>query len=193
MQNNTVIIDMDSVLSEFGEQSIIAYNEKYGTNYIPEDIKSWDMYKWLNCTPEQLYEIWSPSFFLSVKPRDYAKQMFVDLKDMGFRPVVVTAYRATHALVKMQWLGKYLGLCEKDVVFCNDKHLVKGGFRLDDRVKNFFDDNNNVIENCEHVIFNQPYNIDGIEGDCKLRSYYRVNNLREFVEIMQNFKEKSKI
>lgn len=189
MKNNRVCIDLDSVLSKFGKRTLEVFNEKYNTSYITDDIKSWDMSEWLNCEIEELYELWTPEFFLSVEPRDYAQQAFKDLRDMGFDPFVVTAYNASACVAKTQWLEKYLGLSEMDIIFCNNKYRVDADFRLDDRIRNFFDENAEEIRDCEHIVFHQEYNKDGSEGKYELNNYHRVENLKDFVEIMRNFKE----
>lgn len=173
-------LDFDSTLSYFLEATLEKYNFLYDDNLKPEDIKTWNMEEYLKCTKQEMYDLWTPTFIASVPVREYARQVVDLLKSMDHKIIVATAYHRSMCEEKVNWLEKYLGLNENDVVFINKKYLLDVDMLLDDGLHNFLDEYG-LPTKFEKVVLDQPYN----QNSNNIGTHYRIKSLSELPKIVE--------
>lgn len=177
-----IAIDLDSTLSgwSFLEETLKVYNKRFNDNVKYTDIKEWDLSKSLTkCTMQDIYDIWTPEFILSLEPEPHAKDLVDMLISQGHEVFIVTSYSAHHCVAKVEWCKQHLGLDEDNIIFCRKKYLIDCDILIDDYLKNFFDKDDMPCK-FEKIIYNQPYNLN-VFG---LGWHYRVYNLSEVHKVI---------
>ena len=102
-KNPVIGVDLDDVLWDFVGAWIERYNEIVGTNFTKEDIKSWDVTRYiqegtegiLNYIPEQ-YDFWE-----TVEPIRNSYQYLWELMKDGYNIYIVTASHYSNIREKM--------------------------------------------------------------------------------------------
>lgn len=183
-----IAIDLDSTLSgsSFLEETLRVYNERYSDNVQYNDIKEWDLSKSLTkCTMQDIYNIWTPEFILSLQPDSHARELVDTLLSKGHEVVVVTSYSSEHCVAKTKWCKKHLGLDENNIIFCRKKYLIDCDVLIDDYIKNF-QNRDGLPCKFDKIVYSQPYNVSGRGLDC----HYRIYNLGEAYKIIDRISKK---
>ena len=154
-----LLLDLDSCLNNLDEVWISKYNEDYQDNLTREDIIRWETHTIVK--PECGHKIYDylllPNFFrdLGIQPNAYRVtkwlQQYVDIH-------IVTAYTPTTCVDKCEWLKHYLSHIEqKNIIFCNNKGLLKADYCIDDGGHNI-EDFNKTNPCGLPIIFEAPWN-----------------------------------
>lgn len=150
----TVLIDIDSTITNFAEVLLKYLNEQYSTNYSKSDITHWG---WFTATfsnpwePLELAQFWDevqvlPNVVSSIKR----------LQDEGAKVYLVTAsfFTDTLGLKIRNVLKEFSGaLTEHNVIVAQNKSLILGDVMIDDNIENL------KTCRCPHkILFKQPWN-----------------------------------
>lgn len=154
----TILVDIDSTLTNFGEVWLHYLNMIYNTKYRQENITSWD---W----PEKVFdEPWEPlnerKFWEEVKVNEDAKCVISEWTRYNRHKVyLVTAseYTDTLGLKIRSTVNQFPPnvLTTHNVLIAHDKSLIDGDVIIDDNPENLKNGK------CKYrLLYNQPWNRD---------------------------------
>lgn len=157
MQNNAPIIgvDLDDVLWDLLSAWIKRYNEIANDNVQPEDVKSWDVSKYINNgTREMLFYILEQSdFWETVQPRPESQKYLKQLVDDGYNVMVITASHYKTLKNKMECFFKLFPFIRNEqVIIAHRKQMIDVDILIDDNPENLRD--SSYIK----VLFDTPHN-----------------------------------
>ncbi len=141
MIKKTMIIDLDSTLNQLDVKWISDYNKEYNDNLTREDMACWEIHTYVKpeCGKDIYKYLFQPNFFRNLDIQPDAKevtkwlQQFVDIH-------IVTAYSASTCVDKVAWVEKHLPhIDSRNIVFCNNKGLIKAHYMIDDGSHNILD------------------------------------------------------
>lgn len=181
MQKKKLGIDLDTTLNNLNEVWLKRYNEDYNDNLT--EWKGWDIHNYIKS--ECGYKIYDylkePGFFYNLQIRENSNEV-VDFLIEHFDVYIASAYVAEACLDKVNWILKYLPNIKKEnIIFINDKSLLKFDFLIDDGPHNI----ETFSPLKEAIVYDMPYN-RYLEYD-EFRPYPRVKN---WLDIKQLFEEK---
>lgn len=152
----TVLIDIDSTITNFAEVLLKYLNERYSTHYSTSDITHWN---WFTDTfpapwePLELKKIWDE---VQVMPE--AVSVIKALYDKGVKVYLVTASFFTDTLgLKIRNVLKAFDgvLTDRNIIVAQNKSLILGDVMIDDNIENL------KTCRCPHkILFKQPWNKD---------------------------------
>lgn len=171
----TILVDIDSTITNFGEMLLFANNQQHNTNYRYTDIASYD---WFDLT---FMNPWKPTeyqcFWNTVEVNPAAVTAIERWARQGYKVYLCTAshfndmlgYKIKRTLEPFN--PKFINA--RNVIIAQDKSVVRGTIMIDDYEENL--DNFNGIKVC----YSQPWN--------KKRSAYLLrtsdwNKLKEMIE-----------
>ena len=153
-----ILVDIDSTCTNFSEVLLAKCNEKHGTRFKPESIKT---YNWFD---EKFYNPWdfckTNSFWDEVDVLPYVRDTLVFMVSRGHSVKFVTAsqfnstleYKLSTFIKKMNspWFTTH------DIIVAQDKGTVNGDILIDDNVTQLtkFEDKSHGIGIC----YTQPWN-----------------------------------
>lgn len=150
-----IVSDIDGVLNNLVEQTLILYNSHNGKNIRPSDITS---YNFFDCLPREDAEgimslFKEKSLWDSLKPLSNSQESIKKLIKRGHQVYLATATDPINFEWKIKWLNQYFPFIPSDnVIRIMDKSLLKCDVLIDDCL-------DNLISNfTERVCFNQPWN-----------------------------------
>jgi len=179
MDKEALGIDLDEVLNTLHTEWLDQYNKDFKDNLKPEEIRSWEITEWIRpeAKPVIFNYLAKPNFFLNLGVKPYAQEVTKWLSNY-YDLYVVTAYHYDVCRDKVKWVDKYFPHIDiRNIIFCNNKGLIKTKYLIDDRG-----------HNCEAfegipILFNASYN--QYLGD----KYVRVN---DWLDIREYFEEEIK-
>jgi len=131
-------IDLDTTLNNLEQVWIGRYNKDYNDN-IPENWAKWDLHELVKpeCG-EKIYKyLHEPKFFYNLDIKENAKNVFNFLSKY-YELYIVTAYTADTCKDKTEWVKKQkLNIDPKNIIFINNKGLLKLDYLIDDGPHNF--------------------------------------------------------
>lgn len=134
MKSKTIAVDLDDTLSHMVEYLLECYNNDYDDNLLIESITDWNLTSFVKkgCGREVEEYFKVPGFFLNPKPREDAQEVLEQLSyDNEIH--VVTSYYPAACLDKVSWVKKHFPFIpEKNIIFCNNKHLISTDVLVDD-------------------------------------------------------------
>lgn len=154
-KNPVIGVDLDDVLWDFVGAWIERYNEIVGTNLTKEDIKSWDVTRYiqegtegiLNYIPEQ-YDFWE-----TVEPIRNSYQYLWELMKDGYNIYIITASHYSNLREKMTHFYSLFPFIKEDqVVIIHRKQMMDLDVLIDDKPGNLED------ANYLKVLFDRPHN-----------------------------------
>ena len=166
----TIGIDLDDVCNELCKKWMLEdYNKEYNDTLQLSDMTGWDVEAYIK--PEcgkKIYEILlRPGYFFDLSPKEYAQEITKDLSKY-YDLFVVTAYHPKTVMDKVAWIEKYFPhINSKQIIFCNNKGLIKTDYLIDDGGHNIMDYYNNGGLNP--IVFDRPWNRD--LSPCFKRAY----------------------
>lgn len=170
----TILVDIDSTITNFGEMLLLANNQLHSTNYRYTDITSYD---WFDQT---FYTPWKPTeyqcFWNAVEVNPAAVTAIERWIKQGYKVYLVTASHFNNMLGYK--LNKTLEafnpvlINERNVIVTQDKTAIHGGIMIDDCVDNL--NSHTAFPIC----YAQPWNKDWKED--------RTNNWEEIDKIVSN-------
>ena len=150
----TILVDIDSTITNFGEILLLANNQLHSTNYRYTDITS---YNWFDKT---FPNPWEPTeyqcFWNSVKVNPAAVSIIESWVTQGHQIYLVTAshfnpmlsYKIKHTLDPFN----HDLINERNIVIAQDKSIIRGDLMIDDCVENL------VQFNGVRICYTQPWN-----------------------------------
>ncbi len=149
-----VLIDIDDTITNFCNVLLNDLNRIHNTNYIKEDITSWN---WLS---ETFKEPWIPlekeNFWNRVIVFPDAINFIEELRKNKNEVYLITAAFPSDTLgIKIRSTISFFNsdlINYKNVIVCQDKSIVNGDIRVDDGIHNLI---NNDSVNC---LYSQPWN-----------------------------------
>lgn len=133
-------IDVDDVVRDICTPTCSWWYSVSGIKKTPEDIKDWDIHKWLGAENKELfYEQWfnQVQVFLYADPVEGALEALARLRNIGFNLVFVSTQFTTKV---KQWTVEWLDWHVQSydgLVFTGKKCLVKTDILIDDGPHNF--------------------------------------------------------
>jgi 5'-nucleotidase len=182
MNKKSFGIDLDDTCNCLVEHWVDTYNNEYNDTLKKEDIKDWNIAKYVKpgCDKTIYKMLTRPEFFLNlnIKPNTYeVTKWLLEKVDL----YIVTAYHYKTCKDKVKWIIKYLPHIPKEnIIFCNNKGLLKLDYLLDDGIHNISDFYNTNPDGVG-VIFNEPWN-ENLE-----KNYPRVKDwleVKKFFEVI---------
>jgi 5'-nucleotidase len=148
-----IILDVDDVCLDLLTTWLEIYNEEYRDELTKEDIKSWDVHKYVrpNCGKKIYDYLQDPNLYWGVAPIEGAVDGVNFLRSIGLPIVFVTSFDPAGA--KFKCLTEH-GFTSNpyEYIVCYRKYLIKGSLLIDDKPQN-------VVEFGDGGwLFNQPHN-----------------------------------
>lgn len=168
---------MDDVMTHHVEKLVSVYNREVmeaGINHVlnMEDIKSWNISKYV--VPEfkdKISEYFTRTgWFRYIKPRKDAQEVLERLC-VDNEVHIVTAFVSEACIDKTGYIKEHFPFINaKNLIFCNNKHLIRADVLIDDGLHN--------IENFKGrpIVFDKPWNrcCDGRIARC--HDWYEVED-----------------
>lgn len=133
-----VLVDMDSIIVNFMDGLLDAYASAGGEAVYTDDIKGWDMGRYVQ-DPTLLFDcMYRKGFFRNLKPLPGALDALMELQSLGHNIVIVTSPCTPHsASEKIEWLDEHCPfLGTKDYFIGHHKWMVRGDVLIDDGLHN---------------------------------------------------------
>lgn len=170
-------VDQDDVLAELIPKWIAKYNELYGDKLTPEDIKSWDIHKYVRpCCGEKIYGILDfHKFYRDLDVVENSQKVLKELSE-EYDIFVITDAMASRMSFKSKfdWLQEnFPFIPKKNYVFTGNKSIFAGDYLIDDGVHNL------EVFKGKGLLFTRPHNISNDK-------FERVNN---WLEVEEYFKK----
>ena len=150
----TILVDIDSTITNFGEMLLLANNQSHGTNYRYTDITSYD---WFDQT---FYAPWKPTeyqcFWNTVEVNPAAVTAIERWVRQGYKVLLVTASHFNdmlgYKIRKTLEPFNHELVNERNIVIAQDKSVIRGDLMIDDFVGNLVDFNG------VRICYAQPWN-----------------------------------
>lgn len=173
----TILVDIDSTITNFGEMLLLANNQSHGTNYRYTDITSYD---WFDQT---FYTPWKPTeyrcFWNSVKVNPAAVTVIERLARQGHKILLVTASYFNDMLgykirKTLEPFSPEL-INERNIVVAQDKSIIHGTIMIDDCVENLYNFNGT------RICYAQPWNQD-FNGSLRFSDWNKINEVIQAIQ-----------
>lgn len=173
----TILVDIDSTITNFGEVLLRYLNRLYGTNYKYSNITSYD---WFDKTFAQP---WLPTehdyFWDDVKVNPEAVSTIESWIKNGHRVYLVTASHFNSLLsYKIKRTIEPFNpelINERNIVITQDKSIIHGDTMIDDCVENLYDFNGTRI--CYAQPWNQHYG-----GSLRFSDWDKINEAIKLIQ-----------
>jgi 5'(3')-deoxyribonucleotidase len=150
----TVLIDIDSTITNFAEVLLKYLNEQYSTHYSINDITHWNWFTNTFASPWKPLEL--AQFWNEVQVMPEAVSAIKTIQGKGAKVYLVTAsfFTDTLGLKIRNVLKEFNGaLTEHNVIVAQNKSLILGDVMIDDNIEN--------LKTCRcprKILFKQPWN-----------------------------------
>ena len=178
----TILVDMDSVLTDFHKRQHEIMIERGFTDYPKPEDRDFFYDRDSSWMSEELKKegtkvIGEKGFFESFEPIEGGIEAVKEMLDLGLNVRICTSPYFTNPTgfqAKADWIQKHFDVWFlKRLVITNDKTLVKGDFLIDDRPD--FPDGKSYKPEWKHLVFEQKYN----EGLFPKEDYINWKNWKE--------------
>lgn len=138
----TLLVDLDGIVADFFGLLFERYEEQTGEKVHINQIKEWDMGKYVS-HPDVLKDVFhTPGFFAALKPIPGALEALADLKSDGNHIVIATTPCTSHSVMeKWDWCHKHLsGIVPTGDIFIGaNKWRIRADYMIDDGAHNAVD------------------------------------------------------
>jgi len=183
-----IAIDFDSVLNDLLGEWVKYLNRAYTLNKSIDDITYWDMTKnYPELTVQQIFSpLYDPLFWLEVPLIADAKKILKEMKQEGYKVVIVTD--SDYRTIKFKWENCLLRLLDKiittkDVIITSQKSLIICDYMIDDYENNIKD------STAIRLLIDYPYNRNASEDTFD----YRCDNIEDAWECILKIEENNRI
>lgn len=173
----TILIDLDSTITNFGKVLLRTLNHQYRTNHAYDEITSWD---WFDQTFENPWECTRyAKFWDKVEPYPNAIETIEEFVDRrGHNICIVTASHFTASLgykIKrtLSWFNPII-INEDNIIITSQKNQIKGNALIDDGLHNLYEFFDGI-----GIVYDQPWNRDN-------RQFRRVHDWFEVKDTISN-------
>lgn len=141
MRKLRILVDIDGTLCDTLGPWLDRIHEKTGVRAFKQDIVKWNIHECTpldNLTPYTIFDILhEPGFYRKLPPLPYSQKALKALKDDGHEIYLVTARQSDTGLSEtLGWATEHFSFIDiKQVIFCYDKHLIKGDILIDDKAE----------------------------------------------------------
>lgn len=181
---SVIAIDLDNTLNNLQEVVIDVFNEKYGTHYSLNDMKTYNISECLNkedaINMKALYS--KPGIYNTVKPLPGAQNVLQKLKKYGHEVYIVTHSVPSIFAEKVEWVKYHFGIDEAHIVAMQHKWHFNCDIMIEDNMDNLLGSHN-----YERICFDYPWNRMGeYTSDLYDQVYgiYRVSHWNEVLNIV---------
>lgn len=173
----TILVDIDSTITNFSEMLLLANNQLHNTNYQYTDITSYD---WFDQT---FYTPWKPTeyqcFWNTVEVNPAAVTAIERWVRQGHQVYLCTASHFNDVLgykIKrtLEPFNPEL-INERNVIIAQDKSAIMGDVMIDDCVENLYNFNGTRI--CYAQPWNQHYG-----GSLRFSDWDKINEAIKFIQ-----------
>lgn len=174
-----ILIDVDDVTCDLLTEWLRRYNEKYEDSLTKEDIKTWDMTKYVKCGKDIYDFLRDVDLYECVTLMPGIFEAVIQLKSLGFR--VIFASSGLH-IGKQDFLFRHKLIDHpRDFITISDKYLIDSVFLIDDGVHNIQAYNEKrgigiLFDAVHNRDFEYPYRaytwIDAVNWVCKFEGVY---------------------
>jgi len=178
-----LLLDLDDTLNKLVPRWLQFYNKDFNDNLQIENIKSWDICNYVKPTcGHKIYDyLLLPDLFrdLDIQPNAYeVTKWLLNYVDI----YIVTSYIYQTCVDKVKWIKKHLPHIDtNNIVFCNNKGLIKADYIIDDGDHNILDFQKTNLLGLP-IIFDMPWNRDFKD---KYNKSLRVKNWIEIQELFE--------
>lgn len=150
-----IMCDIDGILNNLVEETLILYNSRSGKNIQPSDITT---YNFVDCLPKEDAEgiislFKEKSLWDSLLPLPSSQNVLKQLINQGHQIYLATATDPVNFEWKIEWLKQYFPFIPSDnVIRIMDKGLLKCDVLIDDCLDNL------IKVFCERVCLDCPWN-----------------------------------
>ena len=173
-----VLFDMDDCINGFTQHLIDVYNERTGSNVKVEDIKEWDLAKYIGEYGMSIFR--EEGFFEDIPEKKSATKTLKKLiESADYDVYIITACGTNQELEeKYKWFDKYLPEFNKDrIIKCKEKEIIHGDVLIDDNIENL----RKCAPYMKCIIFDTPTNRNCTDD------FPRVKSLKEVVPLLQKW------
>ena len=177
MNKLKICVDVDSVLNDLMEKTIVMYNNRYNAKLSIEDFTDYDIFKDLPYEDaENLVALWQEEeLWNSLEPRKGSQRGVKKLVDDGHTVYLATATHPKNFAWKVEWLQRYFGMIPtKNIICIHNKGLLNCDVLIDDYAENLL-----ANKLCHRVLFDCCWN-QHVYDDVHLIT--RVHNWDEIIE-----------
>ena len=179
-KQTTFVVDFDGVLRDIFSQMIKLYNNEFGENLKPEDVKDYDVevsfpkaHAAYGSSYHYFFEKHADYIFLLSPPMEGAVDAMKSLKEYG-KVVIATIQPTTHnKILALKWLDKW-NMPYDEIRFVDAKYGIECDYFIEDYPKN--------MEGAAglKILIDAPYNqgVDEVNG----WYIYRFESLERFVD-----------
>lgn len=159
MKRATLLIDMDSVITDLMSKWFSAYNEAYDDHLTVDQLTGWNTHQKVKkeCG-SKIYEfLEQPGFYRDLRPLPQALEVIKRLNER-YDIFIVTTSPINAFKDKTEWILEYLPFIGAEkIIFTHFKHKIKGDILFDDAPHNLISFQN---EGGIAVAMDYPYNRD---------------------------------
>lgn len=155
--------DLDDVVFDFNGAFLKVYNKEFNDNKTIEDIKSWDMHKYLKADAKQIKELFkTEGLYENLQPYPYMIELVKALKESKiYEPFFISASPEGCYDAKVISIRKnFPFLTKENVIFAHDKSLVDVHILFDDGPHNIINVSDKRKGLTVPVIVERPWNAD---------------------------------
>jgi 5'(3')-deoxyribonucleotidase len=130
-----ILIDLDGIAADLLGKWLRVYNEEWGENVTPSDIKQWAIHESINprCGKDIYKMIERPAFFDNLEPLPGAVEAIPLLQQHHKVRIATAAAGPDSARAKLTWCERVLGISHKDVFLTRKKHWIEADLLIDDK------------------------------------------------------------
>ena len=172
-----ICIDLDNTLNNLQEVVMNVFNERYGTSYSINDIKTYNVSECLNKQDAtNMIKIYSEAgLYNNVKPLHGAQSALQKLKKAGHEIYIVTHSIPSIFSEKVEWIKYHFQIDEAHIIAMRNKWLFKCDVMIEDNLDNLLTGHHydRIVMDCPwnkahdevyglHRVFNWPDVIDAV-------------------------------
>ncbi len=171
---NRIAVDQDQVLADLLGEWIKRYNIDYNDTLTPEDIKCWNLCKYVksDCGRDIYNYLKDEDLYRNLEIIEDSQEVLYEISKKYEIFIVTAAMEMPSSFKgKYEWLRKHFDFIpSKNIVFCGDKSIVNADYLIDDAVHNL------ETFKGEGLLFSAPHNLNE-------NRFRRVNGWREIREL----------
>ncbi len=166
---------MDDVITNFLDSVIDLYNERKGTAFSVEEVRTWDLSGPFDADIFEIFQ--EEGFFLQLEEKNNSTAVLKSLiESTRYDVYIITACNSAKELVeKTQWMERFLpSFNQARIIACKEKHIIRGDIIIDDKIDNLIA----CAPFMECILYDMPHNQECVD-------FHRIHNLQELVPILE--------